>query len=133
MPTSYIQGLNLLKVTPTVASTTYVVNPIDNQDNVFPQVIVEVDTTAQSTTIELPTINGWIAPPPVPSVVASLSGRLGFILKIVKTSADANTVTVTAPTGYQIGDGTAIVLGNQGSYSICVPINEIYWSAEISQ
>jgi hypothetical protein len=105
----------------------FVLNPIDNNGNLFNNVTIIVDTTLGDFTLNLPSIA-----PSSRTSTPTLDSSLGFNLNIVKSTGDEFKVIINSNVNDTIGSIQQIALNRKGS-AILSPVSTNMWDAQITQ
>lgn len=113
--------------TDTGALNDFVLNPIDNNGNLFNSVTIIVNTALGDFTLNLPSIA-----PSNRTTTPTLDNSLGFNLNIVKSTADDFKVIINSNVNDTIGSVQQIALNRQGS-AILSPVSTNMWDAQITQ
>lgn len=105
----------------------FILNPIDNNGNLFNSVTIIVDTSKGDFTLNLPSIA-----PSNRTTTPTLDNSLGFNLNIVKSTGDEFKVIINSNVNDTIGSVQQIALNRQGS-AILSPVSTNMWDAQITQ
>jgi len=121
MATYNLRPLVFQQVVVTSPADTFIVNPLDNNGNVIPEIIIEVDSSLGIATIELPSIY-------------ALNNDFNINIKILGVTAGTNDVAIKANAfdGNYIGSATSVSLTTNGESIICSPINSTIWTGLIT-
>ena len=121
MASPILSGLGYYKIASTPTANNFILNPIDDNGNLFDNVTIVIDTTLSPFTLILPQIA-----PDVDPNTPTVNNSLGFNLSIVKSTTDVNKVTIVALGTDTIGGSTNGVLEEKGCF-VLSPVSTEMW------